>query len=447
VSAKLSNWRVAGYAVGDFGFNLFFTFSNLFLLYYYTDVLGIGAAVAGGIIMIALVIEGALDPLMGVLANRTKSRHGRYRPWLLYGAGPLALSFIAMFLPLGLTGTALIAYTLVAHLVFRLVYTVVGIPFAALSAQMTQDSLERSKLAGARMIFALLCGLTLAAATLPLITALGGGTRGFFIASCIYASAAFLILMISFASTREDPDASAAPHPTLAGAWRSLKGNRPFQLVMWAMVCASIGSTASSKTIVYYMKYVVGSESAVTTALTLGIGVALLTLPVWMWITGRIGKRAVWMAGAAITTTQGTAFYLLAPTETGPLLWGVIAYGGLATSAIVLTFWSTVPDTVEYGEWRTGVRAEGAIYGVVTLAQKVALGVGVGLLGILLDLIGYVPNAPQSAETQHGMRVLVALAPAALAATGGILMYFYPLDLRLHARLTKALGWRRRAAV
>jgi len=438
---KLGLARTLGYAVGDFGFNLFFTFTNLFLLYYYTDVLGIAAGIAGGIIMVALVIEGVLDPVMGVVANRTRTRFGRYRPWLLFGAGPLCLSFVAMFLPLGLTGGALIAYTLATHLIFRLLYTVVGIPYAALSAQMTRDSRERSTLAGARMIFAISCGLTLAAASLPLAAAFGGGREGFFRLSLVYAGAAFVILMICYASTREDPTSTSA-QPSYADAWRSLRSNRPFQLVMWAMVLASIGSTASSKTIVYYMKYVVGSEAGVTTALTLSTGVAGIAMPIWMLLTRKIGKRLVWVTGAAIATVQGLAFFVLAPTG-GFLLWAIVASGGLATAAIVLTFWSAVPDTVEYGEWRSGFRTEGAIYGVVTLAQKVALGVGVGLLGVLLELIGYRPNAEQGPDTVFGIRVLVALVPATLAACGGLLMWFYPIDWRLHARLTRAVERRR----
>jgi GPH family glycoside/pentoside/hexuronide:cation symporter len=444
-AAPLGLGRTIGYAIGDFGFNLFFTFANLFLLYYYTDVLGIPAAAAGGVIMVALVIEGALDPAMGVLANRTRSRFGRYRPWLLFGAGPLCLSFVAMFLPLGLSGGALLAYTLATHLMFRLLYTVVGIPYAALSAQMTSDSRERSTLAGVRMLFAIACGLTLATATLPLVAALGGGREGFFRVSVGYAAAAFVILMICYASTREDPAATYS-HPTLREAWRGIRDNRPFQLVMWAMVLASIGSTTAQKTLVYYMKYVVGSEASVTPALALSTLVAGIALPFWMFMTRRIGKRLVWVAGATIATLQGLTFFILAPTA-GALLWIVIGAGGFATAAIVLTFWSTVPDTVEFGEWRSGVRTEGAIYGVVTLAQKVALGIGVGLLGVLLQAIGYRPNEVQSPDTVFGIRVLVALGPAILASCGGLLMWFYPIDWRLHGRLTKALGWRRRSVL
>ena len=439
----LGPWRTVGYAVGDFGFNLFFTFCNLFLLYYYTDVLGIGAGLAGGIIMAALVIEGAVDPLIGAVANRTRTRFGRYRPWILFGSAPLCLSFAAMFAPLTLTGTALIVYTAVAHLVFRIAYTLVGIPYAALSAQLTTSSRERSSLAGARMMFAILCALTLAAASLPLAAAFGGGRIGFLKLGCLYAACAFAILMVSFLSTREAANVTER-EPSLAEAARALRGNPPFQLVMWALVTASIGSTMAGKALVYYMKYVVGSEKLVTTALTLSAGTAVVALPLWVLLTPRIGKRRVWLASAAIATVQGITWYLTAPGA-GPLLWALLCAGGAAAAGIALTFWSAVADTVEFGQWRTGIRAEGSMYGLVTLAQKVALGVGVGLLGVLLDLIGYRHGVIQDAGTRHGILLLVSLAPAALAATGGLLMWFYPIDFRLHGRLTRALARRARA--
>ena len=437
---RLGLWRTVGYSVGDFAFNLFFTFCNLFLLYFYTDVLGLQAGVAGGIIMVALVVEGVFDPLMGVIANRTRSRFGRYRPWLLFGALPLCLSFVAMFAPLGLKGGALVGYTLVTHLVFRLLYTVVGVPYAALSAQMTADSRERSQLAGSRMMFAMLCGLTLAAGSLPLVHALGGGHVGFFRMSLCSAALALAIFAVCWLSTREDPSATLSqPHPLQA--WRALLRNPPFLMVTGALTTASIGSTASSKSLVYYVKYVVGSEALVTPALTVGVLVATCLTPVWMLLTPRLGKRRVWLAGAATATLQGVAFYLLRPT--GPLLLVVVGLSGVSLSAIALTFWSMLPDTVEYGEFRAGVRVEGAIYGMATLAQKVALGIGVGFLGVLLDLIGYRPNAVQAPSTLEGLRVLATLVPAGLAALGGLIVWRYPLDWRLHARLRRALDRRR----
>lgn len=430
-----------GYAVGDFGLNLFYTFCTLFLLYYYTDVLGLSPSMAGGIIMAALLFEAVLDPLMGFVANRTQSRFGRYRPYLLFGSVPLALSFIAMFVPTGLQGGALAAYAMAAHLIFRAMYTVVGIPYASLSAEMTQDSRERSQIAGLRMIFATACALTLATVTLPLSSRLGGGQVGFFGLSLVYGGLFVPILVFCFFKTREAtgarPDA-----PTFGEIFAMLRANWPLQLLLAATVLALIGSTMFSKTLLYYLKYDVGSETALTFALMVVTGSAALSIPFWLFITSRTSKRFAWLMGSTMTVMNAIAFYLLAP-RAGPLLWFILGVNGFGNGALSLSFWAMVPDTVEYGEWKADVRAEGAIYGLVSLTQKFALGFGIGLLGVLLDFVGYRPNLEQTASTLHSMRVLLTLVPAALAMMVGTFIWFYPLDHALHGRLTRAIAARR----
>jgi GPH family glycoside/pentoside/hexuronide:cation symporter len=444
-SGSLSWPRKIGYASGDFALNLFFTFTSLFLLYYYTDVLGITPTQAGLVIMVALVWEGIIDPLMGVIANRTRSRWGRYRPYLLFGAVPLSGSFVAMFLPTGLSGTALLVYVFASHLLFRTFYTVVGIPLIAISADITSDSIERSSVAGARMLFAMLCGLTLATLSLPLVDTFGGGQRGYFILSIVFGVVATLVLGIVFMATGRGGHAEtimAAPVPSIAAMARMVASNRPFLLLLAAVMFGSIGSTVGSKALLYYMKYYAGSEASVTTALMLSTASAALAVLPWLHVTKRTSKRFVWLAGTAISVTSAMLLFLLAP-KVGALLWALIMLGGIGASAYALTFWSMVPDTVEYGEWHSGVRAEGALYGLVSLSQKVALGLGIGLLGILLDVIGYRANEPQGPDTLAGVKLLLTVVPAGLALVAGACIWFYPLDRRTHSTLVSNIQKRR----
>ena len=240
-NGQLSTRRVVGYGIGDFAFNMTFTFCSLFLLYFYTDVLGLSATTAGLIIMVALIWEGITDPIIGIVANRTRSRWGRYRPYILLGCLPLGLAFVAMFVPVDLTGTALAAYAFGTHLLFRLVYALVNIPYIALSAQMTRDSMARGRLAGSRMIFAITCGLTLAAISLPLVAALAGGRQGFFGLSIVYAIVAVAILLLCFASTSEADAATDHRHPTVGEMLRAVRTNKPFLLLLGATVCGSVG--------------------------------------------------------------------------------------------------------------------------------------------------------------------------------------------------------------
>jgi glycoside/pentoside/hexuronide:cation symporter, GPH family len=431
--------RIAGYGAGDFAFNLFFTFCSLFLLYFYTDVLGLSATTAGLIIMAALIWEGVTDPVMGIIANRTRTRFGRYRPYLLYGAVPLALAYVAMFVPTGLTGQALVLYALLTHLLFRTLYTVVNIPYIALSAQMTRDSLVRGQLAGARMLFAIGCGLTMAAISLPLVKQFGGGNEGFFILTSIYAAAAVVILILCFGVTREVDAGEAQDHPTLGDMFAAMRTNTPFQLLLGATILGAIGSTMSGKVLLYYMKYYAGSESAMTTGLTVSLLAAALAMVPWIYVTKRTSKRIVWLSGTAISASSALAIFLIAP-KVGATLWALLALGGIGNAAFVLTFWSMLPDTVEYGEWKTGTRAEGAIFGFIIFAQKIALGIGTGLIGILLDSIGYVPNVAQAPATLDGILVLMTIVPLSLNLLAGSIIWFYPLDQQTHKRIVSEIS-------
>ncbi|MBR2173530.1 MFS transporter [Sphingopyxis sp.] len=438
---RLPTGQVIAYGSGDLAFNLYFTFCSLFLLYFYTDVLGLSASVAGLIIMAALVWEGITDPAMGVIASRTRSRFGSYRPYLLFGAPILAIAFIAMFLPLGLSGYALAAFCLTTHILFRTVYTVVNIPFVALSARMSADSLARSRLAGARMLFAILTGLFLAAATLPLVARLGGGREGFLWVAALYAAIATLVLLNCFRKTREAIGEAPGAHPTLGAMLRAVRSNRVFLLLLGATLIGSVGYAMGGKALLYYMKYYAGSEETITIGLTISLASAALSMLLWVKLTQRIGKRAVWLSGIAISATANILIFALGP-KAGGLLYGLLAVSGVGNAAFVLTFWSMLPDTVEVGEWQTGLRAEGALVGFLAFTQKVALGVGTGLIGILLDVIGYVPNVPQTPEALTSIRGLATIVPAMLAIGAGLFIYFYPLDTRTHARLVRAIGWR-----
>lgn len=439
--------QVIAYGSGDLAFNLYFTFCSLFLLYFYTDILGLSASVAGLIIMAALVWEGITDPAMGVIASQTRSRFGSYRPYLLYGAPVLALSFILMFVPVDLSGGALAAFCLATHILFRTIYTVVNIPYIALSARMSSDTQARSRLAGARMLFAIASGLLMAALTLPLVARFGGGREGFFGIAALYAFIASIVLLNCFARTREAVGEAPTAHPGFGAMLAAIRVNPAFLLLLGATLVGSIGYTMGGKAQLYYMKYYAGSEASITVGLTVSLTAAALAMVPWVMLTRRTSKRTVWLSGIVIGSTANLLIFIFTPTA-GPLLYSLLALTGIGNAAFVLTFWSMLPDTVEVGEWRTGLRAEGALVGFIAFTQKVALGIGTGLVGILLDLIGYAPNAAQTPGALSGIQIVTTLVPATLAILAGLFVYFYPLDARTHARLVRAIAWRnvRRAA-
>lgn len=440
---KLTLRAKLGYTVADVGFNLFWGVTSLFLLYYYTDVLGLPNATAGFIIMAALVWDGVIDPAVGIAANRTRTRWGRYRPYILLAALPLCLSFVAMFIPFAATGATLIAVTAATHLLFRTTYALANIPYIALSAEFTSDSDERGAIAGFRMVFATITTLVVASTTLPLATALGAGDMrsGFVYVAAVYALVAAATFAVSFASTRES-DAADHEVATFAQLWRTLKANQPFQLIFAATILSGIAGALSSKTLIYFFKYNLAAPDKVTLGLTVLTGGVMLCVPIWAYVSKRTSKRLVWVTSGTIGASAWAALYLI-PAPTVPITLAVLGFAAIGASGFYLSFWSMLPDTVEYGEWRTGERTEGVVFGLVLFAQKVALGIGIGLLGVLLDTVGYRANQVQSPATLAGIKTLLTLVPAVLGLAATATIIFYPLDQRLHGRLVKALVRRR----
>jgi GPH family glycoside/pentoside/hexuronide:cation symporter len=439
---RLTRREVVGYGLGDFGFNLFWTTTSLYLLFFYTDVLGLDPTTAGLIILICLVWDGVTDPMMGALASRTRTRWGRYRPFVLLGAPFTAVSFWLMFTRPPFEGEWVAAWALGTHLLFRTAYTVQSIPYSSLTAVMTTNSTERGRLAAARMVCATLSGLLVAFFTLALAARLAEDrASGFALLAGIYAVVSLTLFAITFASAREHVAPRNEARPTIGDLARLLRGNTAFLLLFAATMVSSIGGTLFSKSLVYYVIYKLGSPDAVGLLLATLIGTVTLFVPLWQLVTRRTSKRFVWLCGSGWSAFVWSLWFLLPPTSTGTALAYMVA-SGIGSAAFYLTFWSMLPDTIEYGLFKTRVRAESLQFGLISLSQKVALGIGVGLLGIMLDAIGYRANQPQSAETLGGLTLILTLVPAVLAATSGLIMYFYPIDQRLHRRLSRAVEWR-----
>ncbi len=441
--------RKLALGAGDFGFNLYWTTTSLFLLYVYTDVLKLPAATAGLIYMVALLWDATIDPLIGAVADRTRTRFGRYRPYLMLGGVPLAFSFALVFMgPVWpAAGAALFAGA--THLVFRTLYSVVSIPYTALFARVTRDSGERADLAGVRMVAATLSALTIALLTLPLVQTLGHGDarRGWAMVAALYGAGALALFWLVAWAARGLDAVDAAPRA--AAPWRdtarAVGTNTPLLIALALFVVSTFGNTFFQNNLIYYFKYVLGAEKLASLAFALIALVLACLVPAWVWAAKRFGKRRAWLVGAGFHLA-GLVAWRLADGHGTAGLFGALAVSAVGTASAIVCLWAILPDTVEFGEWRSGVRTESLVFGLVTLGQKAALGLSGWSLGLALKGVGYTAGATQTPATLHGLKDLMLFVPVAGGLIGVVLICFYRLDGDTHRRIVDEIAAREAAA-
>ena len=447
LAQKLAPSRYLGYGLGDLAFNFYWLPLNFFLAKYYTDVLGLSSSIAGLITFTCLLWDGFIDPAIGVIANRTRSRFGRYRPYMLYGCVPLAASFTLMFFPVALKDTSLIIYAFATQLLFRTSYAAVNIPYGAMMASMTRDSMERNWLAGVRM-FCAFGGSAVVGYYTPRLVAyfqVDYGASAYFVSTGILSTIAIVVILLSFAMTEERIQVEEEKRDSLGAMLRMIGNNKPFLLAMSGIALFSFTNVIVSSSIAYFVQYYMGESQEVTGDIAGMIPMMQLIAIIPWTIAGRyLGKRWAWIVGLLIAAVALFTLYLLdkPSMRTVYVLFAIYAVG---CASIAVNFWSMVPDTVEYGEWKSGVRAEGFIFGFVTLVQKSALGIASAFFGIYLSWIGYVANQPQTAATLSGLKVLLTLIAIVGLAASSIVIYFYRLNVESHAQIVRDIAARKPA--
>ena len=440
---KVSWVTTIGYGSGDFGFNLYFAGLNLYLLYYYTDILNIDPAIAGLIIMLPVVWDGISDPLMGWIVTRTRSRFGKFRPYILFGAPLMGLSFVGMFAaPVWFPDHVVIA-CLVTHMIFRTAYTVASVPYSSLAAALTHSSQERGTMAGVRLMAAMVGGIVTAATMLELASYFGDGDmrQGFVQVAVVYGLLSSAMMVIIFLTTSEEVHLASNHSVTNRQTLSFLRHNRAFWILCGASLVGIIGSAIGGKSIVYYVNYYAGHPESVSDVMSIGILGAGIGIPLWTLAARLLSKRWVWVIGASGAALVNLVLFFFDVKAVATL--SALAFcNGLIGGAVAVMFWSMLPDTVEYGQWRSGVRDDGIVFGLSQLIAKAGSGLGVGMIGLLLSAIGYTAGTDQSADTLQGIRASAFLIPAAASALSAIVILFYPLDTQLHSRIVRGLARR-----
>lgn len=437
--SRLTPGQRLGYALGDLGINLYFISTATYLLYFYTDVFGISAAVAASVLLVARVVDAVTDPLMGMIAERTHSRWGRLRPYLLFGAVPLAVLGVLTFTTPELSEPGKIWWAYTTYILFGICYTVVGIPYSALTSSLTSNHHERTLLSTVRMAFAFAGGYAISVGMLPLVGYFENAESGFRNVMIAFSIAATALLWVTFATTRERVQPPATQRLKVSGSLKAVFRNPPLLIVMLLFTGGMLSFTVRQTVTIYYLKYNVGQADLVPLFFGVTMPVMFLGLLAVPWLAARFGKAGGIMVGAGITILGCAGLYFTPYDAINGIFFFscVMALGG---TPIAVLGWAMIPDTVEYAQWKLGVRADGAIFSFASFFQKLAKALGGAGVAAALATAGYVANTEQTEASLRAIHLLMTVAPAVIMALMIVAAAFYRLDAKAHAEIVAELA-------
>jgi len=450
-SAPLSFKEKLGYGVGDMASNFYLGFFSLYLLYYYTDVYGIAPAAVALMLLISKVTDAVSDPLMGVIADRTESRWGKYRPYLLWGAIPYGLLGCAIFFGPNFSDTGKLIYAYVTYIGVMIAFTVMNVPYSALLAVISPIAEERTKATTYRFICAGLGGLFVAMFATPLVNWLGNGDDvvGFRFTILIFAVVSIILFWITYATTKER--IKLPRHTSSAKTdMKVLLKNTSWVILAIACVVILVGLVARFASIIFYVKYYMQDDGQTVflffdrVALFTSIGLfgQILGAMCTPFLTKFYSKHKLVLYMCLLHTLLLIIGYLVTPDQ----YWLALGmhFVGIATFGVVITLmFAMFTDCAEYGEWKTGQRTSGLTVSASMFALKFGSALGGAIPGFILAYVGFVANAGLTDTAISGIRIMSTLLPAALFTLGGLLMIFYKIDKDLLVRIETELLARR----
>jgi GPH family glycoside/pentoside/hexuronide:cation symporter len=452
---RLPIWRKVAYGAGDSGFSLTSTALALLYLFFLVNVVGLDPAAAGLSLGIGRLWDAFNDIFIGTLSDRTRSRWGRRRPYLLFGAIPLGIAFVLMWLvPTTDQQSLLLLYYTAMYILFDTLFTLTNVPYIALTPEIAPTYDERTSLHSYRMAFSIGFGLIGAVAPLAIVDAIAGSSPSVAELRSAYAAMAVILglfsifpIYITFVAVRENPEYQALPAPPLRQSFRIAAANKAFLIAIGIYLLTWIPIDLIQFVLVFLLRDYFGlSNDDVNVVFFLLFGTAILALPLWVWVSHRWNKNRAYQVGIAFLAVVLVALSFTAPGQ--PVLTVVLAImAGIGLSAAHAIPLAMLPDTIEWDELRTSNRQEAAYYSVVTLTQKLIGAATIALTGALLTATGYVQTTDSSAAQPesaiNAIRLLVGLLPAAIFVAGIVLCHFYPLTRERHARLLRAIEKKR----
>lgn len=446
---RLSFLTKLAFGAGDTGPAILSAINGFFLLDFLVNVAGLRPGMAANIFLLSKVWDAVNDPIIGWLTDKTVSRMGRRRPWLLFGAIPFGVAFFLHWIVPPLDETGKFWYYLLVALLLDTALTIVGVPYTALTPELTPDYDERTSLNSYRFSFSILGGVLAAFFHTQIVSAFPRDPfTGNAVSVAIWATVSALGLLVTFAGTRE-PEQAIRPQPAEGPRFfeglRIALGNRAFVMVTFVYLLTWLTIQFVQNNLFIFARDWVGIDAGL-------FGYILLTLQfssfvwvlIWTRVSARVGKKVVYYIGSAVFVAVLLALFLIQPGQ-ATLLFGLAVAAGIGLSVCYLVPWSMLPDVIEQDELETGLRREGVFYGFFVFLQKLGLSLGLFVSGWVLELAGYIPAVPgqpvppQPESALLALRVLVGPAGAAILLFSFIAVYLYPITKEKHAEIRAQL--------
>jgi glycoside/pentoside/hexuronide:cation symporter, GPH family len=444
--SKISVKEKIGYGIGDAAANFIFQTMLVFQLAFYTDTFGITAAAAGTLFLVVRVFDAIFDPVMGVIADRTNTKWGKFRPWVLWTAVPFGImGFLTFTTPsLGAQGKLLYAYA--TYIALMVVYSANNLPYSALSGVITGDLAERTSLSSYRFVCAMTAAFVIQGLALPMVNYFGGGdsAKGYQVTMGIFSVLAVIFFVITFATTKERVHPDPSQKSTVAQDFGDLLKNGPWIAMFVLTILIFITLSMRGGVMLYYFKYYVAREDLFSIFNVCGLGATILGVVFSTPLAKRFGKRDVFIAGLSATVVF-TALFAIVPRTSLPAIFVTEMARQLAYGFTIPLLWAMMADVADYSEWKNRRRATAIVFSAIVFGLKAGLGFGGAIGGWVLSAYGYVPNAQQTERALDGIRMMVSVFPAVTFALSVACLFFYRIDRRLEVQITQELADRRKA--
>lgn len=430
------------YGLGDTASNIIFQTVMMFLLIFYTDVMGLSPALVGTMFLVVRVFDAITDPLMGALSDRTRTRWGQFRPYLLWLAIPFGIISVTAFTTPDLSDNGRLIYAFVTYTLLMAVYTAINIPYCALGGVITADPKERVTVQSYRFVFAMVGGLIVAAGTMPMVQWFGNGdnAKGYQLTMLAMSTLGVVLFLLCFAGTKERiaaPDQQSSFGDDLKALWQ----NDQWRVLCIAGLFLLTGQVLRFTLAVYYVKYFLGREDLITGFMTLGVFGSMIGVALAQPLAKRICKIKAYIGLQLIAAAICALSYFIREDQI------VLAFGAFFLWKFFLDMatpllWAKMADTIDYGQWKTGIRVTGMVYSAVVFFIKMGVALGGAMAGWLLAYYGYQADVVQTGSSKAGILLSFTIFPAFGSLIVAFVMRWYTLNTetveKIHLQLNPA---------